>query len=253
MWAVVTGASSGIGMEMAKKLANKGYNLVLVARNEDKLKELASYLDVECKVVAEDLTGVGACERVFEACKDLNVSVLVNNAGFGGHGKFESRPMETDSDMISLNIDALTRLAHLFVPVLKKVDGKGYLLNVASSAGFLPGPGMAVYYATKAYVLSLSEALHEELKNDDVVVTSLCPGPVETGFSDVAGMDGVKAFESGLDSAEFVAEKALQGLFKGKAIVVPGVGLSFILNFVLRLLPRSVVRSVSAKSMQKLD
>ncbi len=251
MWAVVTGASSGIGMEMAKKLANKGYNLVLVARSEDKLKELASTLDVECKVVAEDLTVVGSCERVFEACKGLNVLILVNNAGFGGHGKFESRSIETDSKMISLNIDALTRLTHLFVPVLKEVDGTGYLLNVASSAGFLPGPGMAVYYATKAYVLSLSEALHEELKNDDVVVTALCPGPVETGFSEVAGMDRVKAFQSGLASAEFVAEKALQGLFKGKAIVVPGPGLSFILHFGLRFLPRNVVRIISAKSMQK--
>ena len=251
MWAVVTGASSGIGMKMAKKLANKGYNLVLVARSEDKLKELASSLDVECKVVAEDLTAKGACERVFEACKELNVIILVNNAGFGGHGKFENRSMETDSKMISLNIDALTRLCHLFVPMLKEGDGTGYLLNVASSAGFLPGPGMAVYYATKAYVLSLTEALHEELKNDDVVVTALCPGPVETGFSEVAGMDRVKAFQSGLASAEFVAEKALDGLFKGKAIVIPGVSLSLMLNFVLRFTPRNVVRSISAKSMKK--
>jgi short-subunit dehydrogenase len=227
------------------------YNLILVARSENKLKQLASELEVECKVVVADLTENQACERVFQACEGLKISVFVNNAGFGGHGRFENRSMETDSDMISLNIDALTRLSHLFIPSLKKADGTGYLLNVASSAGFLPGPGMAVYYATKAYVLSLSEALHEELNGDNVVVTALCPGPVDTGFSGIAGMEGVKAFESGTDSAEFVAKKALEGLFAGKAVVIPGAGLAFMLRIGLRFLPRGLIRKISAMSMQK--
>lgn len=250
MWAVITGASSGIGREIALELATRDYNLVLVARSEEKLKDLAAELNVESRVVVEDLTSNGACQRVFEACEGLDISILVNNAGFGGHGKFENRSIDVDSDMISLNIDALTRLCHLFVPVLKQFDGKSYLLNVASSAGFLPGPGMAVYYATKAYVLSLSEALHEEL-NGEIIVTALCPGPVATGFSEVAGMSGVNAFEAGLHTAEFVAKKAIKDMFKGKAIVIPGIGLTLMLRLGLRVLPRNIVRKISAKSMEK--
>lgn len=251
MWAIVTGASGGIGKEIAIKLAKRGYNLVLVARSEDKLKSIAYDMEVETKVIALDLIENGACEQLFESCNDLDIHILVNNAGFGGHGKFQEREIETDMNMIDLNVKALTKLAHLFSNKLI-ASKKGYMLNIASSAGFLPGPGMAVYYATKAYVLSLSEALHEEMKGK-VVVTALCPGPVETGFAKVANMKGVSAFESGTMSAEFVAQKAVDGMFKEKAIVIPERSLNILLRFGLRLMPRSLVRKVSAKSMSKLS
>lgn len=250
MWAIVTGASSGIGMEIAKELAKKKYNLVLVARSEDKLKALSESLSVETKIVAVDLTQEAACKVVFEECKELEVQILVNNAGFGGHGRFEDRSSKDDLNMIRLNVSALTELCHLFIPKLKE-SSKGYILNVASSAGFLPGPGMAVYYATKAYVLSLSEALYEELKDEQITVTALCPGPVETGFAKIAGMNGVKAFKQGLVSAEFVAKKAIEGMFNGKAIVIPSLKLNLVLRLGLRFLPRSAVRKISKETMSK--
>lgn len=249
MWAVVTGASGGIGKEIALKLADKGYNLVLVARSEEKLKSLAYDLKVKTKVVVADLSKDGECEKVYNECKKLDVQVLVNNAGFGGHGKFEERDLNNDMQMIDLNVKALTKLAHMFTPKLIE-SKKGYMLNVASSAGFIPGPGMAVYFATKAYVLSLSEAIHEEMKGK-VVVSALCPGPVNTGFAKVADMKGVGAFESGGVSPEFVAQKAVEGMFKGKAIVIPETSLNILLRLGLRLMPRGLVRRVSAKSMRK--
>lgn len=251
MWVIVTGASSGIGKDIAKELADKGYKLVLVARRENKLKELSKELDIECKVVVADLIAENGCEKVYQACKDLDISILVNNAGFGGHGKFETRPLKDDMSMIDLNIKALTKLAHLFIPMLKKSPEKSYLLNVASSAGFMPGPGMAVYFATKAYVLSLSEALSEELKGE-VSVSALCPGPVKTEFAKVADMKGVEAFESGAHSSKFVAKKAVEGMFKGKAVIIPGAMLAFLLRFALRLMPRGLVRKVSGKAMSKV-
>lgn len=248
MWAVITGASSGIGKDMARELANKGYKLILVARRENLLKELAQDLEVETKILSYDLTNLENCHKVFEECKNLEISVVINNAGFGGHGKFDTRNWATDKDMIDLNIQALTLICHLFIPLLKKQENS-YLLNVASSAGFLPGPGMAVYYATKAYVLSLSEALYQEYKDDKIWVSALCPGPVDTEFSRVANTENVKAFKGNIHTSNFVAKQAIEGLFAKKAIIIPGLSLNILLRFGIRFLPRSVVRKISQKAM----
>ena len=220
MKALITGASSGLGREMAKLLASRGYELVLCARREDRLRELAAELPTVCHVIAADVSDEEECCLLYRAVRGDDLEIVINNAGFGLFGEFLETDLDEELRMIDTNIRAVHILTKLAVQDFEK-RGHGYILNVASSAGFLPGPLMATYYATKNYVLRLTQALREELRHrgSRVRVCALCPGPVDTEFNRVAG---VKFSLNGLD-AKRVAREAIDGLFAGRAVIVPGV------------------------------
>ena len=220
MKALITGASSGLGREMAKLLASRGYELVLCARREDRLRELAAELPTVCHVIAADVSDEAECRLLYRAVRGDDLEIVINNAGFGLFGEFLETDLDEELRMIDTNIRAVHILTKLAVQDFEK-RGHGYILNVASSAGFLPGPLMATYYATKNYVLRLTQALREELRHrgSRVRVCALCPGPVDTEFNRVAG---VKFSLNGLD-AKRVAREAIDGLFAGRAVIVPGV------------------------------
>jgi uncharacterized protein len=255
-YALVTGASSGIGLEMAKLLAARGYSLALVARNEEKLTSLAEELKkqyrIDCIVIACDLAKSGAPIEIFEKLKGVEIEVLINNAGFGGFGKFHSMEAKTFLEMIQVNITSLTELTHLFLPQMI-ARGTGRIMNVASTAAFQPGPFMAVYYATKAYVLSFSEAIGNELSDSGVTVTALCPGPTLSGFQDRAKMKASKMLKNKtlvMDSLP-VAEQGVKALFEGKAIHVTGL-LNRLVATSVRFAPRSFVTKLSRKITEPL-
>lgn len=220
MKALVTGATSGIGQSIARKLAKKGWELILTGRNENVLKEMKDSLGNGTEIIAADLAKREEVFRVYEYCKDKNVDMLVNNAGYGLFGKFEDTDMTDELNMIDLNITALHILTKLFLRDFKKND-HGTILNVASIAGFMPGPLMATYYASKNYVLKLSIAIYEELRRDrsNVSITVLCPGPVATNFNNRAGV----SFSVKPISADFAAEYALKKAFEGKLFAIPGL------------------------------
>src|SRR3954449_2582162 len=225
--ALVTGASAGIGLELARILAREGHDLVLVARREATLKELADELKdrygANSTVVAADLSDASAGERIEQALGETTIDVLVNNAGFGGVGQFVERSQDDDMRMVAVNVTALTDLSKRFLPGMV-TRGRGRILNVASTAAFQPGPFMAVYYASKAYVLSLSEALAEECRGTGVTVTCLCPGVTTTEFQQVAGVENIALNTGPLAmSASAVAEAAYKGLRTGKRLVIPGM------------------------------
>lgn len=226
---LVTGASTGIGYFIAEQFAQKKYSLILTARNEKLLaeaKEKFSQFPIDVKTVSQDLSEPGGAASLHKKIIDLNLPVIgvINNAGFGDFGIFHERRLEKITQMIQLNITSLTELSHLFIPELLKNKGIG-ILNVASVAGFQPGPLMTVYYASKAYVLSFSEALHEELKPFGLKVSALCPGPTITEFHKRAELENSKLFKSGfIMSAREVARIGVEGFLKGKSVVVPGLG-----------------------------
>jgi hypothetical protein len=250
--ALVTGASRGIGYELARLFAGTGYDVVLVARTESDLREAADYFEerfgVEATVLVADLSDPDAPREIYDACDErgIRVDALVNNAGFGTAGDFVDTDLDAELDELQVNVTAVTHLTKLFAREMAD-RGDGKVLNVASTAGFLPGPGMAVYYATKSYVLSFSEAIAEELADDGVTVTCLCPGPVDTGFQDRAENEGslLNRFYFGGD-ARSVARAGYRGLTSGDTVVVPGIPMK-LTTFGLRLLPRSVVRKVAAR------
>jgi uncharacterized protein len=227
--ALVTGASGGIGEELARELAKKGHDLVLVARSEDRLRavasELASQHSISAHVIAADLgvSGAGHALAAEISKRGFAIDVLINNAGFADFGEmWKADPKKLDS-MIALNIATLTELMRDLIPgmVARK---SGRILNVASTAAFFPGPLMAVYYATKAYVLSLSEGVHEELKGTGVTVTALCPGPTESGFQAVAAMEDSKLVKGRkIMTADTVARLGIAAMLKGKPVVVTGL------------------------------
>ena len=222
--ALVTGASSGIGLEIAKILASQNYDLVICARREKELQDLAEEIrrqhTVNCKVIVADLT---TAEGIDLLIKDSGeVDILVNNAGFGILGDHLDMQLGRQLEMIELNIHALTRLSHVFGNLMVK-KGKGGIMNVASIASYISGPSFAVYCATKAYVLSYSRALHKELKNKGVTVTALCPGYVTTGFQEVAGMELSKMEKLTAVPVKKVAEIAVKSMHKGKREVMPGI------------------------------
>jgi short-subunit dehydrogenase len=227
--ALVTGGSGGIGLEFAKVLARNGFDLVLVARKRDTLEAAAGQLEgkfgVTAHVFAADLRRREAPGEIFEFLQNENipVEVLVNNAGFGLGGEFSETSVQRELEMIQVNIAALTHLTKLFLPpMIKRRSGR--ILNVASTAAFQPGPLMAVYYATKAYVLSFSEALAEELRNSGVTVTALCPGPTQTDFADTAQMTNSRLFSAfGVADAADVAEYGFAAMMAGKRLAIPGV------------------------------
>ena len=220
MRALITGASSGIGRDMARELAARGYDLVLVARRRDRLEEVAAELQVDCAILTADLGEIEECKRVFsEAMKYGDLELVINNAGFGLCGRFAELDLDRELDMIRINVIAVHVLTKLFVRAFRK-KGSGRILNVASSAGFMPGPMMATYYATKNYVLRLTQAVAEELRRDGsaVRVCALAPGPVDTEFNTVAG---VRFALPGLSSAE-CAKCAIDGVLKGRTVIIPG-------------------------------
>lgn len=220
MKALVTGATSGIGKCIARKLAGKGWELILTGRNEEVLKELQTSLGESVEIIAADLSKREEVFRVYEFCRDKNVDMLVNNAGYGLFGRFDETYLEDELAMIDLNITALHILTKLFLRDFKKKDC-GTILNVASVAGFMTGPLMSSYYASKNYVLRLSLAIYEELRRDrsNVTITVLCPGPVATNFNNRAGV----SFSVRPITADYAAEYALSRAFEGKLLAIPGL------------------------------
>ncbi|WP_105615413.1 SDR family NAD(P)-dependent oxidoreductase [Vallitalea okinawensis] len=225
--ALITGTSSGIGKEFARIHASKGGDLIIVARREDKLKALQSELEkkhhVKVMVIVKDLTLPEAASEIYNEIKasGIKVDYLINNAGFGGRGKFHERDWEKDLAMINLNVVALTTLTRLFLPDFVKRN-KGKILNVSSTASLMPGPLQAVYYATKAYVTSFSNAISEELHDTNITVTALLPGATETEFASTSGMDKTSLFENTF-SANDVARDGYNGMVEGKLNVIAGV------------------------------
>ncbi len=249
--ALITGASSGIGLELAKIHASKGGDLVLVARREDEMNKLKSELEakysIQVKVFKSDLSQPGAAKVLAERLSEANIQidVLMNNAGFGGHGLFHERNIEQDMEMIRLNAMALTELTHFIIPQMIQ-RGKGRILNTASSAAFMPGPLQAVYFATKAYVVSFSQAIHHELKPFGISVTALCPGPVKTGFEKTAGLEGVDLFKMALSPAH-TAKKGYRGMEKARMIVFDQKLLTFSVNWIIPFVPRKMLLKMIEK------
>ncbi|TQF68015.1 SDR family NAD(P)-dependent oxidoreductase [Pseudoalteromonas luteoviolacea] len=253
--ALITGASGGIGLELAHLHAQQGGDVVLVARSEDKLKTLASEIEVKynvsATVISEDLSDPLSAQRIFDKTEALNlqIDVLINNAGFGGHGIFYERERKLDQQMIQVNITTLTDLTHLFVKgmVARK---SGRILNVSSTVSFLPGPLQAVYYATKAFVTSYTQAIAEELSGTGVTATALCPGAVDTGFVAAGNLDGVDVWKNAR-SARSVAECGYKAMQQGKLVAFNELKLQFLLNWVTPFLPRKMVLKLSRQSMEK--
>jgi hypothetical protein len=251
--ALITGASAGIGLELARVFALHRHDLILTARREERLRQVAGELGsrgITAHVIATDLATVEGPRRLFEEVGNhgLQVEYLVNNAGFGTFGPFVETDLERSLELVRLNVSAVTELTGLLLPAMVE-RRSGRVLNVASAAAFQPGPLMATYYASKAYVLHFSEALAEELEGSGVTVTALCPGPVRTEFQDVAdmGTSGL-VLNRRLMSAEAVAEIGYDAMMRGKACVVPGLG-SKLLAFAVRVAPRRLV----AKFVRRLQ
>lgn len=224
-FALITGATAGIGYELAKLFAADHFNLALVARNEARLKNVANELQkthkIEVIVIAKDLSDSAAPREIFDALRTTPVSVLVNNAGFGSQGAFAEEKLELSLNMMHVNTDSLVQLTHYFLePMLKRQQGR--ILNVASTAAFQPGPFTNIYYATKAFVLSFSVALAEELSGTGVTVTSLCPGFTRTEFHERAGFKRSSRWLQMMSAAD-VARIGYEGLMNGKRIVIPGM------------------------------
>ena len=255
--ALITGASSGIGREFARLHAQKGGDLIIVARRENALLELKQELESESgvlvKPIAMDLTDRSAPKALFEqiTAEGIDVEYLINNAGFGGHGLFHEREWAKDQSMIQLNVTALTELCRLFLPAMVQRKS-GRILNVASTAAFVPGPLQAVYYATKSYVLSLSQAVDEELRSigANVTVTALCPGAVATEFVAASDLEGNDLWKNAKSPAS-VANVGYDAMLQGKLVVINERRLGFMLNWVLPWLPRRMVLATSRKSMEK--
>lgn len=246
---LITGASSGIGLELARQFAKSGSDLILVARREHRLNEVASELSdnhgVYVTVIAKDLSVPEAPGVLFNELKEsgIEVDVLVNNAGFGAIGPFSEIDENILQDMLNVNLVSPTILSRLFLPEMVKRN-RGGILNVGSLAGFQPGPNAATYYATKAFVLSLSEALHDELKNSSVKVTCLCPGPVATEFGRQSGMEDANLFRMGTMNAESVAREGYEGFMRGKIVVIPGL-MAKSVPVLERFIPRSIARKIA--------
>ena len=246
--ACITGASSGIGMEFAKRLSRMGYELILVSRNTKALKKLAGTLPCRCKIISCDLSDENNCIKLAEYLKTKNLTLFINNAGFGDWGSFDNTDLNKELNMINVNIKALHILTKEILKDFTKKD-RGYILNVASSAGLLDGgPYMAAYYATKAYVTSLTSSIYEELKEagSNVHISMLCPGPVDTNFNNVAG---VTFALSGI-SASYCARYALSELFKGTLTIVP----TFTMKAAVlagKFAPRKLLIKITAKQQLK--
>jgi short-subunit dehydrogenase len=258
-WALVTGASGGIGRDMSVLLAQRGYDLIVVARSQDKLNELASQLQaahgIRVRVIAQDLGQAGSVAQLMNRIGTdvADIEVLINNAGFGLNGQFDQTPADRLTEMVQLNVTSLMDLTRAVLPSLK-ARGKGYIMNVASAVAFQPCPNFAVYGATKAFVLSFSQALHLELSGTGVSVTAVCPGSTATDFHQVSGSDRTLVAKL-MDSSQSVAQSGLNALFARRSSVVTGL-LNKPLPFVNRLVPRmwmAALVGVMFSSSQRKD
>jgi short-subunit dehydrogenase len=244
----------GIGQELAKIFASDGCDLVLVARSEDKLQSLAKELEaahgVRAHVIPADLTNPSAPADIFEAIEreGIELDYLVNNAGFGATGAFAEQPLDPQMDMVQVNIDALVALTHRALQTML-ARKKGRILNIASTAAFQPGPDMAIYYATKAFVLMFSEGIAEEVKNAGVSVTAYCPGATATNFASTAGNETSILFKLGAAPADKVARHAYRSMMKGKVVAVEGL-MNRLAVFGVRLSPRALVRRIARRLNQ---
>jgi uncharacterized protein len=253
--ALITGASFGIGLEFARIFAREGYNVVFVARSADKLRQLASELEkahgTRSLILAVDLTQPGAPAYVLDQTTraDIQVDVLVNNAGFGQYGLFAENDLEDCLRQIQLNVTTLTHLTRLYLPAMIERKSGG-ILNVASTAAFQPGPLMAVYFATKAYVLHFSEALGNELNGTGVTVTCLCPGATVTEFHKRANATGVNLLKFGAMDARTVAEDGYRALIAGKPVVISGFK-NWLLAQSVRFSPRRLVTAIARKTQEQ--
>lgn len=246
MRALVTGASSGIGRDMARYLSKLGYDLIIVAQREERLIELKEELKTNVQVISMDLSIKENCINLYKSIKNQEIDLLINNAGFGEFGTFNETDLEKEIKLINTNIAAVHILTKLFLKDMKKVN-KGRILNVASVAGFAPGPLMAAYYSSKAYVLRLSQAIYTELKKDksNVHISVLCPGPIATEFNDVAGVK----FTLKPLSSEYVAKYAIDKTLKGKEIIIPGSFIK-ILYGLNKLSPRAIATEIAYHSQK---
>ena len=248
---LITGASSGIGMGLAKLFAADGSDLVLVARREDRLNELAEELKsehgIEVHVLPKDLSKKTSPKEIFNHLKKekIEIDVLVNNAGFGSRGMVSELDTDLQVDMVQVNAAALTHLTSLFLPGIIE-RGQGGILNVGSLAGFQPGPNLAVYFATKAYVLSFTEALAEEISNPNIKVSCFAPGPVKTEFGEKSDLEDSLLFKISLMDLEPAVKAGYEGFRKGKTIVIPGLKQQ-IVPFLNRFTPRLIVRKIAKK------
>ncbi len=247
MKALVTGASSGIGRDMARYLSSLGYDIIAVARDGEALNKLKQELQTKVETISLDLAEEEACIELYNVVKNKKIDILVNNAGFGDFGEFVDTDLDKELNMINVNIKAVHILTKLFLKDMIKRD-KGYILNVASIAGFMPGPLMATYYSTKAYIVRLTQSIYTELKKkkSKVKISALCPGPVNTNFNQVAN---VKFNLKGL-SSEYVAKYAIHNMLKGKLIILPG-GKIKVARFLAKISPEKLVSRICMKMQER--
>lgn len=238
MRALVTGASSGIGRDMAIYLDKLGFDVVLVSRDKEKLEKVKDELKGKTEIVPMDLSNSENCKELYNKVKDIDI--LVNNAGFGTFGSFDATDLDKEIDLIDTNVKAMHILAKLYLKDMLQKD-KGHILNVASIAGFMPGPLMCAYYASKAYVIRLSEGIREELrkKKSNVKISVLCPGPVDTNFNDVAGV----RFKLPSYSSNHVAKYAIDKMLRNKFIIVPGLKIKMV-RFLAKISPNNVTSKI---------
>lgn len=256
MFALITGASGGIGYEIAERLGLMGYNLILAARSKLRLEEAKNNIlkktnnNIEIEIMDIDISVPENCFKIFEKVKNKDIEILINNAGYGAFGHFDAIDIDTDLNMIDLNIKSVCILTKLFLNYFKERKS-GYIMNVASAAAFAPGPMLADYYATKAYVLRLTQAVYEELRRtkSKIKICALCPGPVDTGFNKRAGVK----FTVGSLKPDFVAKYALKNMFKGKLTIIPGLSIKFA-TFMSRIAPiKPTLRIVYGFQKKKID
>ena len=253
--ALITGASGGIGAELARYHAAKGGDLVLVARSGDALErlkqELASAHNVKVMVIVADLSQPESAQAIYQQTEEagVQIDILINNAGFGGHGKFHQRELAKDQAMMQVNMVSLVNLTHLYLQGMVARDS-GKILHVASSAAFMPGPLQAVYYATKSFVVSFSQAIAQELADTKITSTALCPGAVATGFVKAGDLEGVSAWDKAA-TPESVAKCGYEAMQRGDLIAINEKALSFMINWVIPFLPRKTVLKISQKFMEK--
>ena len=247
MKALITGASSGIGRDMAKYLGKKGVDLILVARNKEKLEEVKTEIKTNVEIITMDLASEENCKELYNKVKD--VDILINNAGFGLFGEFTKTNLDAEIEMIKTNIVAVHTLTKLFLNDMVKKDN-GYILNVASIAGFLPGPLMGTYYSTKAYVLRLTQSIQEELRKQksNVILSVLCPGPIATDFLSRAGV----TFKTKSASSEYVARYAIDKMLEGKKVIVPTFKIKCA-RFLCKFVPDGILSKVAYKIQKKRD
>ena len=239
MKALITGATSGIGRDFAVLLSQKGYDLIIASRNTKKMKQIQKKLYTNVQIITVDLSCEKDCYKLYDIVKEQNIDIVINNAGFGAFGQFWDIPFQKELNMIDLNIKAVHILTKLFVQYFRKKD-KGYIMNVSSSAAFLAGPLMATYYATKSYVLRLTEALYKELQkqNSNIKISVLCPGPVDTAFNERANV----SFSLRGMKSKTVAKYALKKMFEGKMLIIPGITMK-ITHIGERFLPEKLLLS----------